>query len=62
MKKYTVTVVVSIEIPIVTNSSDEACAKAERVIEGRLDAFGKVVEIEAVCWEESYPIERSERK
>lgn len=52
MKKYTVTVVVSIEVPVVTNSSDEACAMAERVIEGRLDAFGRVVEVEAVCWEE----------
>jgi hypothetical protein len=52
MNKYTVTVVVSIEVPVVTNSSDEACAMAERVIGGRLDAFGNVVGIEAVCWEE----------
>ena len=52
MNKYTVTVVVSIEVPVVTHSGDEACAMAERVIEGRLDAFGKVVEVEAVCWEE----------
>lgn len=52
MNKYTVTVVVSIEVPAVANSGDEACAMAERVIEGRLDVFGKVVEVEAVCWQE----------
>lgn len=50
--KYTVTVVVSIEVPVVTNSGDKACDMAEKVIEGRLDAFGKVVEVEAVCWQE----------
>ena len=52
MNKYTVTVVVSIEVPIVTNSGNEACDRAERIIEGHLDAFGKVVGVEAVCWEE----------
>lgn len=52
MKKYTVTVAVSIEVPVVANSDDEACAMAERVIDGRLDAFGKVVELDAICWEE----------
>lgn len=52
MNKYTVTVVVSIEIPVVTNSGDEACAMAERVVKRRLDAFGKIAEVEAVCWEE----------
>lgn len=50
MNKYTVTVVVSIEVPVVANFGDEACDMAERVIEGRLDGFGKVVEVEAVCW------------
>jgi hypothetical protein len=52
MNKYTVTVVVSIEVPVVANSDDEACTMAERVIDGHLDAFGKVVQVEAVCWEE----------
>ena len=52
MRKYTVTVIVSIEVPVIANSSDEACAMAERVIEGRLDAFGKVVGVEAVGWTE----------
>ena len=52
MNKYTVTVVVSMEVPVVANSDDEACAMVERIIDGRLDAFGKVVELEAVCWEE----------
>lgn len=52
MKKYTVTVAVSIEVSVVANSDDEACTMAERVIDGRLDAFGKVVELDAVCWQE----------
>ena len=52
MNKYTVTVIVSIEVPVVANSDNEACAMAERVIDGRLDAFGKVVELDAVCWVE----------
>ena len=52
MKKYTVTVAVSIEVPVVANSDDVACAKAESVIDGRLDAFGKVVELDAICWKE----------
>ena len=50
MNNYTVTVVVSIEVPVVANFGDEACDKAEKAIEGRLDAFGKVAEVEAVCW------------
>lgn len=53
MNKYTVTVVISIEVPVVTHSSDEACAMAKRVIEGQLNAFGKIVEVEAVCREKS---------
>lgn len=52
MNKYTVTVVVSIEVPVMAHSGDEACDMAEKVINGRSDTFGKVVEIEAVCWEE----------
>lgn len=52
MRKYTVTVIVSIEVPVIANSSDEACDKAEKAIDQRLDAFGKVVGVEAVDWTE----------
>lgn len=52
MNKYTVTVVVSIEVPVVANSGDEAYTMAERIVKERLNAFGEVAEVEAVCWKE----------
>ena len=52
MNKYTVTVLTTIEVPVVANSSDDACDKAEKAIDRRLDAFGNVVGVEAVGWKE----------
>lgn len=50
MNKYTVTVEVSIEVPVIAHFGDEACDIAEKIIKEHLNVSGKVTKTEAVCW------------